>query len=82
MYLTTLLLTLLPLVFANPSTVRAGAGGPVPKPIPSTYTLTEPLPHSNCTNTTSTNLKPTLNFTTTHTLFAAYFSHPIPASEL
>jgi hypothetical protein len=87
MHLTTLLHTLLPLLaLADPITVRAGAGagGPVPKPIPSTCTITDPLPHSNCTttNTTTTNLKPTLNFTELHTLYAAYFSLPTPASEL
>jgi hypothetical protein len=84
MNLNMLLLTLLPLLaFATPITVRASAGGPIPKPIPSTCTITNPLPHSNCTNpTTTNNLKPSLNFTITHTLYAAYFDLPTPASEL
>jgi hypothetical protein len=80
-----LLLILLPLLaLANPITVRAGAGSPTPKPIPSTCTLLNPLPYSNCatTNTTANNLKPSLNFTQTHTLYAAYFDLPTPASEL
>jgi hypothetical protein len=85
MHLEMLLLTLLPLLaFANPITVRAGAGGPTPKPIPPSCTLLNPLPTSNCTttNTTTNNLKPSLNFTELHTLYAAYFDLPTPASEL
>jgi hypothetical protein len=69
-------------ISATPIALRAGAGGPTPKPIPFTCTLANPLPHSNCSTTTISNYKPTSNFTSTHTLYASYFDLPTPTSEL
>ena len=83
MYLVTLAAILFSLaISAKPIAVRAGAGGPTPKPIPSTCTLTNPLPHSNCSSAATSNYKPTSNFTSTHTLYASYFDLPTPTSEL
>jgi hypothetical protein len=87
MHLTTLLASCFFLLttHAKPIAIRAGAGGPTPKPIPSTCTLTNPLPisSSNCTIATTVNgYKPTSNFTSVHTLYASYFDLPTPTSEL
>jgi hypothetical protein len=73
---------------ASPILPRAGAGGPVAKPIPSTCTLTNPLIQHNtskCTTNNSTNTsgyKPSLTFTSTHFLYESYFTLPTPAEEL
>ena len=70
-------------VFASPITNRAGAGGPMPKPIPSTCDIRNPLPHSNCSITTTTSsYKPASTFVSNHTLYGSYFDLPTPAEEL
>jgi hypothetical protein len=71
------------LAFASPIVSRAGAGGPTAKPIPSTCDITNPLPHSNCSITTTTSgYKPASTFTSNHTLYESYFDLPTPAEEL
>jgi hypothetical protein len=70
-------------VFASPIINRAGAGGPIAKPIPSTCDITSPLPHSNCSITTPTSgYKPNSTFASDHTLYESYFDLPTPAKEL
>lgn len=70
-------------VFASPIVNRAGAGGPIAKPIPSTCDITNPLPHSNCSITTTTSgYKPASTFASNHTLYESYFDLPTPAEEL
>lgn len=82
MLLVAALFTLLPLLAAA-TPIKPRAGGPTLKPIPPTCTLTNPLPHSNCTLTTIINgLKPNSNFTAAHTLYSAYFDLPTPTEEL
>jgi len=68
---------------------RAGAGGPIAKPIPSTCTITNPLTHNvnttschNSTANTNGGYKPTQAFTSNHTLYEAYFDLPDPTEEL
>ena len=79
-----LALSFLPLaIYASPIAIRAGAGGPTPKPIPSTCTLTNPLPHSDCSIDTATSgYKPASSFASNHTLYESYFDLPTPAEEL
>ena len=61
-------------VFASPINNRAGAGGPMPKPIPSTCDITNPLPLSNCSITTTTSgYKPASTFASNYTLYGSYF---------
>ena len=70
-------------VFASPISNRAGAGGPIAKPIPSTCDITNPLSHSNCSITTTTSgYKPASTFVSNHTLYESYFDLPTPAEEL
>lgn len=83
MQLIMLLLSLMAfLSTASPIVKRAGAGGPVAKPIPSTCTVTNPLPHSNCSIATVSGYKPTSNFTLEHALYESYFDLPTPAKDL
>ncbi|GAB7331563.1 hypothetical protein MBLNU13_g02950t1 [Cladosporium sp. NU13] len=70
-------------VFASPIIERAGAGGPIAKPIPSTCNITNHLPHSTCDTTTAANgYKPACTFVSNHTLYESYFDLPTPAEEL
>jgi len=70
-------------VLAKPIINRAGAGGPIAKPIPSTCDITNPLPHSNCSTTTRmSGHKPASTFASNHTLYESYFDLPKPAEEL
>jgi hypothetical protein len=78
---------ILGLSHASPIVPRAGAGGPIAKPIPSNCTITNPLPHNatNWDNNNTTDIsgyKPSLTFTSTHLLYEAYFSLPTPVEEL
>lgn len=83
MQLIMLLLGLLGLfAHASPIDKRAGAGGPIGKPIPSNCTVTNPLPHSNCSIATVSGYKPNSNFTSSHTLYESYFDLPTPAKDL
>ena len=84
MDLTIFILTLITIsVFASPITNRAGAGGPMPKPIPSTCQITNPLRHSNCSTTAPTSgYQPAPTFASKHTLYESYFALPTPAEEL
>ena len=84
MQLTIFILKLLAIsVSANPITNRAGAGGPMLKPIPSTCDITNPLPLSNCSITTTTSgYKPASTFASNYTLYGSYFDLPTPADEL
>lgn len=82
MHLSALLLILLPLL-STATPIKIRAGGPTLKPIPPTCTITNPLPHSNCSTTTIVkSLKPASNFTAAHTLYSAYFDLPSPTDEL
>lgn len=70
-------------VFASPIINRAGAGGPIAKPIPSTCNMTNPLPHSNCsTAITTSGYRPASTFSSNHTLYESYFDLSTPAEEL
>lgn len=70
-------------VFASPIINRVGATGSTAKPIPSTCDITNPLPHSNCSITTTTSgYKPAPAFASNHTLYESYFDLPTPAEEL
>ena len=70
-------------VFANPITNRAGAGGPISKPIPSTWQITNPFPYSKCSTTSTTSgYRPAPTFASNHTLYGSYFDLPTPAEEL
>jgi len=68
---------------------RAGAGGPIVKPIPQTCTVSTPLVHNadttNCSNNITTNTadyKPTTAFASAHSLYEAYFDLPKATEEL
>jgi hypothetical protein len=78
----TLTSLLLSLTYASPITPRAGAGGPIAKPIPSTCNITNPLTHTGFNTTITSGYKPSLIFTSTHLLYEAYFDLPTPAEEL
>lgn len=82
MHIAVLILSVLPFVTASPISVRAGAGGPTPKPISSTCTITNPLPLSNCSTAPSSGYKPVDDFAIVHTLYESYFDLPTPTSEL
>lgn len=70
-------------VFASPIVNRAGAGGPIAKPIPFTCNITNPLPHSNCsTTTTISGYKTASTFASNHALYESYFDLSTPAEEL
>jgi hypothetical protein len=78
----TLTSLLLSLTYASPITPRAGAGGPIAKPIPSSCNITNPLAHTGFNTTITSGYKPSLIFTSTHLLYEAYFDLPTPAEEL
>lgn len=85
----TLTSLLFSLTYASPITPRAGAGGPITKPIPSTCTIINPLAlkatnwdNNNNSTTNTSGYKPSLIFTSTHLLYEAYFDLPTPAEEL
>jgi hypothetical protein len=80
--LATLTTFLLALTHASPILPRAGAGGPIAKPIPESCTITNPLPHTNCSLPSTSGHKPSPSFTSNHTLYEAYFDLPTPAEEL
>jgi hypothetical protein len=70
-------------VFASPITIRAGAGDPTAKPIPSTCNIINPLPYLNCSITTTTSgYKPASTFSSNHTLYESHFDLPTPAEQL
>lgn len=71
------------LASASPIINHAGAGGPTAKPIPSTCDITNPLPHSNCSITTTTSgYKLASTFFSNHTLYESYFDLPTPGEQL
>jgi hypothetical protein len=73
---------LLTFIHSSPITPRAGAGGPIAKPIPSTCTVTNPLPHTNCSAASTSSHKPSHSFASDHTLYEAYFDLPTSTEEL
>jgi hypothetical protein len=73
---------LLALTHASPILQGAGAGGPIAKPIPSTCTVTKPLPHANCSTFRTSGYRPGPAFTSVHTLYESYFTLPTPIEEL
>lgn len=87
MHILLALVSFLALTHASPVVPRAGAGGPIAKPIPSTCTITNPLPQNttnwDINNTTNTSgYMPSLVFTSTHLLYEAYFDLPTPPEQL
>ena len=68
-----LLATFLPFIAASPLVERAG--GPIPKPIPPTCTVTNPLPGANGGTANVNGLMPNPNFVKANLLYQAYFEN-------
>ena len=82
LHLTFTSVTTLLLALTNANPILPRAGGPIAKPIPSTCTIKNPFSHTNCTSTNTSGYKPSLAFTSAHTIYDAYYTLPTPAEEL